>query len=69
MAKRKRGSTTIRIMISLTVDELEAIDAAADLAGLDRSSFLRSTALSVVRGVETVREKYAPVIQKIGGKS
>lgn len=51
----KRRGQTVRVLISLSADELEAIDAAAAAAGLDRSSYLRSVALRDAR-----KQKDAP---------
>jgi hypothetical protein len=49
-----RGDT-VRVLISLTTDELAEIDAGAAEVGLDRSSYIRSTLLAYRHRIE-VRE-------------
>ncbi|MEK7180495.1 MAG: hypothetical protein AAB706_03390 [Patescibacteria group bacterium] len=43
---------TVRIGLSLTADELAEIDVAARRAGMDRSAYLRSSALRAARAEE-----------------
>jgi uncharacterized protein (DUF1778 family) len=48
VSPRRRGET-VRINITMTVEELAEIDEAARTLGLDRSNFMRMAALQLAR--------------------
>ena len=50
--KWKRGKGCVTVCISLSLDDIVALDAAADAAGMSRSEFIREAVKRLVGGDE-----------------